>query len=188
MADPTTNLLVLNVSPAQNTAISASTLNAPAGSYRIIPVSQISSFQLQALPPVQPSNADSSPSLNTLDTTALQTRLNREVSKLQSAQLRQGPKGTTPSEQALFDSFSRTMPTTWHGNAMIVSDTFIIEKPYAPANVKLLPNASGDVDRMKRILDLERNKIALRIGKDQIDNKLGDSPLAVGKAGVKKGG
>lgn len=188
VADPTTNLLVLNVSPAQNTAISASTLNAPAGSYRIIPISQISSFQLQALPSVQSSSTESSASSNTLDTAALQSRLNREVSKLQSAQLRQGPKGTSASEQALFDSFSRTMPTQWHGNAMIVSDTFIIEKPYAPANVKLLPNASGDIDRMKRVLDMERNKIALRIGKDQIDTKLGDSPMTVGKAGVKKGG
>lgn len=188
MADPTTNLLVLNVSPAQNTAISASTLNAPAGSYRIIPISQISSFQLQVLPPLQSNNTEPSPSLNTLDTAALQSRLTREVSKLQSAQLRQGPKGTTPSEQALFDSFSRTMPTQWHGNAMVVSDTFIIEKPYGPANVKLLSSASGDIDRMKKVLDMERNKIALRLGKDQIDNRLSDSQSGVGKAGLKKGG
>lgn len=80
------------------------------------------------------------------------------------------------------------MPTQWHGNAMIVSDTFIIEKPYNPANVRLIGGAGGDIDRMRKVLDMERNKIALRMGKDQIDNRLGDSPIAAGRAGVKKGG
>ncbi|KAK5085377.1 hypothetical protein LTR05_004661 [Lithohypha guttulata] len=188
VADATTNLLVVNVSPAQNTAISASTLHAPSGSYRIIPISQISSFQLQALPPAQMSNLELSPQRNTLDTAALQSRLNREVTKLQTAQSRQGPKGTSPAEQALFDSFSRTMPTQWHGNAMIVSETFIIEKPYQPTNVRLMDGASGDIDRMKRVLDMERNKIALKFGKQQIDNRLGESPTSAGRNNLKKGG
>lgn len=180
MADPTTNLLVINVSPAQNTAISASTLNAPAGSYRIIPISQISSFQLQALP--QNGTVDTAPQRNTLDTASLQTRLNREVTKLQTAQSRQGPKGTSPVEQALFDSFSRTMPTQWHGNAMIVSDSFIIQKPYGPNDIRLIDGATGDLDRMRRVLDMERNKITLKYGKTQIDNRFGE------KATPKKGG
>lgn len=182
VADPTTNLLVVNVSPAQNTAISASTLNAPAGSYRIIPISQISSFQLQALP--QAGTIDSSPQKNTLDTAALQARLNKEVSKLQTAQSRQGPKGTSPAEQALFDSFSRTMPTQWHGNAMIVSDSFIIQKPYGPANIQLIDGATGDIDRMRRVLDMERNKIALKFGQQMIDTRFEKG----GNANLKKGG
>ncbi|KAK5946654.1 hypothetical protein PMZ80_000797 [Knufia obscura] len=186
VADPTTNLLVLNVSPAQNTAINPSTLHAPPGSYRIIPISQITSFQLQNLPQQQVSNAEPQPSQNTLDTQALQNRLNREVAKLQSAQSRQGPKGTSPADQALFDSLSRTMPTRWHGNAMIISDTYIIEKPYNPASIRLMPGTSGDLDRMKRVLDMEKNKINLKISKNAIDNKLGDSPAA--KGSLRKGG
>jgi len=186
VADPTTNLLVLNVSPAQNTAINASTLHAPTGSYRIIPVSQITSFQLQNLPPQQTPNPEQQPSQNTLDTQALQNRLQKEVAKLQSAQSRQGPKGTSPADQALFDSLSRTMPTRWQGNAMIISDTYIIEKPYASANVRLMSGASGDLERMRRVLDMEKNKNLLKSSKNAIDNKMGDSPAA--KGALRKGG
>lgn len=185
VADPTTNLLVLNVSPAQNTAINASTLHAPTGSYRIIPVSQITSFQLQSLPPQQTSNPEQQPSQNTLDTQALQNRLQKEVAKLQSAQSRQGPKGTSPADQALFDSLSRTMPTRWQGNVMIISDTYIIEKPYNSANVRLMPGASGDLDRMRRVLDMEKNK-NIKSSKSAIDNKMGDSSAV--KGALRKGG
>ncbi|KAJ9653172.1 hypothetical protein H2198_007634 [Neophaeococcomyces mojaviensis] len=187
VADPTTNLLVLNDSPAQNNAITASSLTAPTGSYRIIPVSQITTFQLQALPQPQPQAVpEPQPAQNSLDTQALQNRLNREVAKLQSMQSKQGPKGTSPADQALFDSLSRTMPTQWHGNAMIVSDTYIIEKPYSPANIRLMSGASGDLDRMRKVLDMERNKIILKMGKNVIDSRLGDG--VTGRGGLKKGG
>jgi len=186
VADPTTNLLVLNVSPAQNTAINASTLHAPTGSYRIIPVSQITSFQLQSLPPQQTPHAEQQLSPNALDTQALQNRLHREVAKLQSAQSRQGPKGTSPVDQALFDSLSRTMPTRWQGNAMIISDTYLIEKPYSSANIRLLPGASGDLDRMKRVLEMEKHKNSLKSSKNAIDSKMGDSPAT--KGALRKGG
>jgi len=39
---------------------------------------------------------------------------------------------------------------------------------------------------MKKVLDMERNKINLKISKTAIDNKLGDSPAA--KGGLRKGG
>lgn len=186
VADPTTNLLVLNVSPAQNPAITASSLTAPTGSYRIIPISQITTFQLQALPQPQPQAApEPLPTQNSLDVQGLQNRLNREVAKLQSMQSKQGPKGTSPTDQALFDSLSRTMPTQWHGNAMIVSDTYIIDKPYNPTNIRLINGASGDLDRMRKVLDLEKNKISLKMEKSVIDHRLGDT---VTKGGLKKGG
>jgi len=69
---------------------------------------------------------------------------------------------------------------------MIISDTYIIEKPYSPANIRLMPGTGGDLDRMKRVLDLEKNKINLKNSKNAIDNKLGDSPAA--KGGLRKGG
>lgn len=78
------------------------------------------------------------------------------------------------------------MPTRWHGNAMIVSDTYIIEKPYTPANIQFMPGSSGDLDRMKRVLDMEKNKINLKMSKNQIDHKLADSPAA--KGAIRKGG
>lgn len=69
---------------------------------------------------------------------------------------------------------------------MIVSDTYIIEKPYSPANIRLMSGASGDLDRMRKVLDMERNKIILKMGKNVIDSRLGDG--VTGRGGLKKGG
>lgn len=194
VADPTTSLLVLNISPVQNTSINPSTLHAPSGSYRVIPISQITSFQLQALPP--PSTSASPPPsenafINTLPTAALQSRLTSELSKARAATLRLGPKGTSPVDQALFDSLARTMPTAWSGNRIIVSETYIIEKPYNPANIKLVNGSSGDIDRMKRVLDFEKHKVGLKFSKSVIDGKMDETGIGGGSAGkgsVKKGG
>lgn len=65
---------------------------------------------------------------------------------------------------------------------MIVSDSFIIQKPYGPNDIRLIDGATGDLDRMRRVLDMERNKITLKYGKTQIDNRFGE------KATPKKGG
>lgn len=69
---------------------------------------------------------------------------------------------------------------------MIISDTYIIEKPYASANVRLMSGASGDLERMRRVLDMEKNKNLLKSSKNAIDNKMGDSPAA--KGALRKGG
>lgn len=83
------------------------------------------------------------------------------------------------------------MPTVWSGNAIVVSETYIIEKPYNPANVKLVNGASGDIDRMKRVLDFEKNKVGLKFSKSVIDGKMDGTGIGGGSAGkgsVKKGG
>lgn len=185
VADPITNMLVLNVSPAQSNTISASSLHAPNGSYRFIPISQISVFQLQSLP--QTAAPEPTPSSNTLDTNALQNRLNKTIAQLQTAQSRQGPKGTTAQDQGLFDSLSRTMPMRWQGTSMVISDTYIIDKPYLPNSVRLIEGSKGDLDRMRRVLDMEKNKLALKMGKNLIDTRLGTDSGAT-RAGLKKGG
>lgn len=194
VADPTTSLLILNVSPTQNTSITPSNLHAPAGSYRIIPISQITTFQLQSLPPPSTSTSPPPPenaSVNTLPTAALQSRLTSELTKARAATLRLGPKGTSPIEQALFDSLNRTMPSVWNGNRMIVSETYVIDKPYNPANVRLVAGASGDLDRMKKVLDFEKNKVMLKFSKSVIDGKMDGTGIGGGSAGkgsLKKGG
>lgn len=190
-ADPTTSLLILNISPVQNTSITPSTLHAPSGAYRIIPISQITSFQLQALPPTPTTTTPVSPppsDLNTLPTAALQARLTHELNKARAQTLRVGPKGTSPLDQALFDALSRTMPTVWSGNKMLVSETFIIDKPYNPANVRLVAGASGDLDRMRKMLDFEKNKIGLKISKSVIDGKMDGAGIGAKTAALKKGG
>ncbi|EXJ89179.1 hypothetical protein A1O3_02243 [Capronia epimyces CBS 606.96] len=188
-ADPLSNLVVLNLSATAPTTINSTSLVAPAGAYRIIPISQISSFQLLSIPQ-QPSEYPTNPALNLIDIHAVQSRLARNLSAQQAAQARIGPKGTTPTDQALFEALSRTHPARWTGNMMLISDTYLIEKPYGAVNVKFVEGRRGDLERMKKVVDMERQKITLRISKGLIDGKLSDSSASKGglTAGAKKGG
>ncbi|EXJ64665.1 hypothetical protein A1O7_01003 [Cladophialophora yegresii CBS 114405] len=190
-ADPLTNLLVLNTNAAVGTSLTSASLLAPAGIYRIIPISQISSFQLLSLPQSSSEPAPS-PAFNAIDTNAVQARLAKNIAVQQAAQARVGPKGTSPVDQALFDSLSRTHPARWSGNVMIISDTFLIEKPYGQSNVRHIDGQSvGDLERMRKVVDMERNKITLRLAKGSLDGKIG-SDSSLGKAAantvMKKGG
>lgn len=175
-ADPITNLLVLNTSASSSTAskITPDTLTAPAGAYRIIPLSQIQSFQMLTIAsPTSPNNSTTFPEApQTLDTSALQARLSHAISNLQSAQLRIGPKGTSPTDQALFDALSRTHPTRWEGSQMVISDTFVIQKPYGAANVGLYTGRKGDLERMRKVVDMERNKCFLRLSQRDFEGKM----------------
>jgi len=190
-ADPLTNLLVLNTSTTTATSISSTSLVAPTGAYRIIPISQISNLQLLSLP--QPAtDAAFNPAMNTIDTNAVQVRLARNIAAQQAAQARVGPKGTSPVDQALFDSLSRTHPARWSGNVMIISDTFMIEKPFNAANVRHIDGQSvGDLERMKKVVDMEHSKVTLRFAKGSLDGKMSSdaTPVKGGtNAGMKKGG
>ena len=74
---------------------------------------------------------------------------------------------------------------------MIISDTFMIEKPFNAANVRHIEGQSGDLDRMKKVVDMERSKISLRFSKGSLDGKMSAdaSPVKGGaNAGMKKGG
>lgn len=191
-ADPLTNLLVLHTSPAtQTTEISPTTMTAPPGPYHIVPISQISSFQILHLPPPPPtasptvSESTATPTAaanaNTVDTAAVQARLARNVASSQAALARLGPKGTSPTDQGLFDALSRTHPARWSGNVMVISDTYLVEKPYGPLNVKLIESRHGDLERMKKVVEMERQKVTLRLEKGQLDGK-------IGTGGPRKGG
>lgn len=163
---------------------------APAGSYRLISIPQISNFQILSLPQ-QPAETPNAPALNTIDTHAVQARLGRNINAHQAAQARLGPKGTGPTEQALFDALSRTHPARWSGNVMVISDTYLIEKPYDATKVRFVQGRHGDLERMKKVVDMELQKVTLRLSKGLIDGKM-SSENSPGKgavtAAVKKGG
>lgn len=189
--DPVTNLLVVNINTtSQSAAITSASLIAPAGAYRFIPISQISSYQLLSFPQ-HSSEPNHHQALNAVDTNAVQARLAKNISAQQAAQARVGPKGTTPVDQALFDALSRTHPARWAGNVMVISDTFMIEKPYGAPNVRHADGRDGDLERMKKVVDMERQKITLRFAKGSLDGKMApEAPtgkVAVA-AGMKKGG
>jgi hypothetical protein len=75
---------------------------------------------------------------------------------------------------------------------MIISDTFMIEKPFNAANVRHLEGQNlGDLERMKKVVDMERSKITLRFAKGSLDGKMSsDSSPVKGapNASMKKGG
>lgn len=164
-ADITTGLLVLNISSNTATSIAPSTMAAPTGAYRFIPISQISSFQILNLPTAANASKPTptpAPTANALDTNALTRRLDRAVTNAQNIQSRKGPKGTSDLDQTLFDALAKTHPARWHGTTMVISEVFMIEKPYEKDNVKILPGASGNVERMKTVLDIEKTKAKLK--------------------------
>lgn len=190
-ADPITNLLVLNTNTTSSTPITSSSLAAPAGTYRIIPIASISSFQLLSLAPQPSETPVNNAALNTIDTNAVQSRLQKNIQAQQAAQARVGPKGTTPTDQALFDALARTLRATWSGNSMLVSDTYLIEKPYGPANVRIIDGRHGDLERMKRVIEMEKSKVQLKLSKGLLDGKIsaestptkGASPAVMKKGG-----
>jgi len=189
-ADPLTNLLVLNTSTAVPTSITSTLLVAPAGAYRIIPISQLNNIQILSLPPAF-AEPTTNAALNTIDTNAVQMRLAKNIAAQHAAQARVGPKGTSPVDQALFDALSRTHPARWTGNTMVISDTFLIEKPYGAANVRFVEGLNGDLDRMKKVVDMERQKITLRFAKGSLDGKMGSDASPVkgpASSAMKKGG
>lgn len=189
-ADPVTNLLVLNTSATSSTSITSSSLAAPPGTYRIIPIASITSFQLLSLPP-QTSEVASNPALNTVDINAVQARLHKNIAAQQAAQARIGPKGTTPTDQALFEALSRTLTAAWSGNGMLISDTYLIEKPYGPVNVRIVDGRHGDLERMKKVVEMERQKVTLRVSKGMLDGKMSAETTpskGATNAAIKKGG
>ena len=80
------------------------------------------------------------------------------------------------------------MPAQWDGNKMVISHQYIIEKPYGANNVKLVDDKSGKqgLDRIRRIVDMERQKIALKMGGDVTGGSLGAK--GPGKGSREKGG
>lgn len=88
---------------------------------------------------------------------------------------------------------------------MVISDAFVIEKPYQGANIGYYhgPEASngegpdaaaagrnggfkGDLDRFRKVVDMELSKARLRLGKGGLDKRVSASG-AVGGA-ERKGG
>jgi protein LSM12 len=168
-ADPITNLLAL-----QTTTLPPSTSNPsfPSGAYRIVPISAIQSFQLVSLPPTDSTKLDISP----LHIPSLHQRHTNNITQLQSALASKGPPGTTPLFQSIYDGLARLLPTKWQpgGTSILVSDSMIIDRPYLPANVRLVEGMKGrvgEVERIRKVLDMERSKAAMRGAKDVLDGR-----------------
>jgi hypothetical protein len=149
----------------------------------------VQSFQLLSSPPTSssPSTTTTTTAATTttqLDTAALQHRLTTAIATSRSALARQGPRGTPPHAQALYDALARTHPARWEGTTMVISDCFAVEKPYLVANVGYYHEGDGkqggqqngvssggsgggfrgDLERFKKVVEMEIEKASLRLG------------------------
>ena len=59
---------------------------------------------------------------------------------------------------------------------MVISDTFVIQKPYGAVNVGLYSDGSGarkgDLERMRKVVTMEREKCALRLGQREVEGRM----------------
>ncbi|KAJ6160981.1 hypothetical protein N7470_004377 [Penicillium chermesinum] len=160
---PITNIVAINTAPA---SLSTDTKQAQNGDYQVIPVSRIQSLQLLHLPTSNPSDspsfADALPPIQALDARALKMREVKAVGEALEREARRG-KGVTREAQEIFDAFSRTMPARWDGSNIVVADAVTIASPYRVDDCR--PLVEGDtaaLNRVRKVLEMERKKIELR--------------------------
>jgi hypothetical protein len=196
-----TSLLILETSSLPTTAITPRSLTAPPGNYRIIPISQITSFNILSPASANTSQAQEPAPAPQIDTAAAAARLNTAVANAQAALSRQGPRGTSRRDQALFDALARTHPARWEGNSMVISDSFLIEKPYSSATTTTYSGGSGsqqgghangntfkgDLTRFRNIIDMELKKADFRLGQADLDARVTSGGAGTGE-GERKGG
>ncbi|KAI9843842.1 MAG: hypothetical protein M1837_006103 [Sclerophora amabilis] len=166
-ADPLTNLIAINTAPPPPTPVSASTALQP-GDYYIIPVSKLQSFQLVALAPelggkpgATSSFENALPAVRNLDMKALKAR-ERAAVEAELTKERNRGKGVPQEAQDIFDALSRTLPVRWHEQSIIVSEAVVISPPYSVEDCKAAQKESNALQRVKKVLEMEKKKLADR--------------------------
>ena len=164
-ADPVTGLLALQTSTLPP---SSSAPTFPSGSYKLLPISAVTAFNL-----LSTTSTLKNFEITALDLSALQFRHTTNIAKAQAALLRKGPSGTTPLAQALFDGLARLFGSQvrWQGTQMMVSDSMVIERPYQERDVRLLEGEKGrvgELERMRKVIGMEREKAKLKGLKDGV--------------------
>ncbi|KAI8799623.1 anticodon-binding domain-containing protein [Cladochytrium replicatum] len=75
--------------------------------------------------------------------------------------------GVTDEAQDIFDALSKTLPTSWRADKIVVLDEVIISSPYLPENCSLLDSKKSNghhetpLQRVRMILDGERRRLGL---------------------------
>lgn len=121
-ACPLTNLVAI--------AVPASATGPP--THHILPISSIQNFTLISAPPAPSSFAsppNTTPALSGVPTTALRARADAAVARLKEAASRKN-KAVGKEAQDLFDGLSRTLPTQWDGNNIVVMGSVVVSAPY----------------------------------------------------------
>lgn len=147
-ADPITNLLVLNTSPAETSAASLS------GSFHLIPISTLTTIPtiLSLAPAAQTSSFTTAlPPLGHLPIAALRAREEAAVRAMKERDLKRG-KGVTKEAQEIFDALGKTLPVAWKGTGIVVADSVLVESPYRIETCKALGGADGALSRVRKVV------------------------------------
>ncbi|KAJ2848234.1 hypothetical protein J3B02_003992 [Coemansia erecta] len=68
--------------------------------------------------------------------------------------------GVTDVAQSIFEALSRTLPCRWDQSKIVVLDEVIIESPYSVDNCREISQAPVTLQRVKKVLQGELNRIA----------------------------
>ncbi|KAK4991885.1 hypothetical protein LTR50_001504 [Elasticomyces elasticus] len=160
-ACPITNLLALNTAPAPPNP-SSSTAKQP-GDYHIIPVTKVQSFQVLS---GASETADPRPGsgLGIVDVKRLKAREQTRVTRAQEEEMEKG-RGVSAEAQAIFDAFKRlySKGVRWHEAQIVVDNAVIISAPYRPEDCKAPKDKQEALNRVKKILEGEKRKIAEKV-------------------------
>ncbi|KAL8725836.1 MAG: hypothetical protein Q9181_006268 [Wetmoreana brouardii] len=146
-------------------AIATTTSPTTPPTHHILPISAIRTFTLISAHPALngfASPPSATPALSTVPTAALLARADAAVARLKEAASRKN-KSVGKEAQDLFDGISRTLPTRWDGNNMVVMDSVVISAPYRGEDCRAGHGVQPQtLSRVRKVVDNERRKIADR--------------------------
>ncbi|ORY85398.1 anticodon-binding domain-domain-containing protein [Leucosporidium creatinivorum] len=164
--DPLTSFVVLTTPSASASSAASSqpqtAQNPPSQkrSYHLIKSTQIKAVTILSLTPDTSLPAPSS-LLRAINPAEVSARVEKAVLEDQKARARVG-QGVSDEAQALFDALGRTLPVRWAGKNIVVMDEVMIAEPYGVGDVKGGKGAGGYVERVKKVLEGERQRRAAR--------------------------
>ncbi|KAL8985687.1 MAG: hypothetical protein Q9177_004369 [Variospora cf. flavescens] len=154
-ACPITNLVAVATTTSPNTP----------PTHHILPISSIQTFTLLSAPSSSndfSSPPNTTPPLSNVPIAALLARADAAVARLKEAASRKN-KNVGKEAQDLFDGISRTLPTRWDGNNIVVMDSVVVSSPYRGEDCKAGSGvAPNTLSRVRKVVDNERKRFADR--------------------------
>ncbi|KAJ1896016.1 hypothetical protein LPJ66_004241 [Kickxella alabastrina] len=99
------------------------------------------------------------PEVRPVATSVIEARKQRSILQARERAARIGV-GVSDVAQSIFEALSRTLPCRWSQNKIVVLDEVVIESPYGVENCRELASGSFSLQRVKKVLQGELNRIA----------------------------
>ncbi|KAL9027199.1 MAG: hypothetical protein Q9196_004248 [Gyalolechia fulgens] len=154
-ACPITNLVAITTTTSPNTP----------PTHHILPISSIQNFTLLSVPPASngsTSSSNTAPALRSVPTAALLARADAAVARLKEAASRKN-KNAGKEAQDLFDGLSRTLPTRWDGNSIVVMDSVVIVAPYRGEDCRAGTGVPATtLSRVRKVVSLPKDTTSIK--------------------------